>query len=100
MKQCVALGELWLFYREDAKHNEAWNDFFEWADIGLPLAYMISQDLADPKEEAETFIEETWEAFCEMISIDPEGDYDNLAECFEASPNPPLDREEEIEEDE
>ena len=86
--KCHVLGELWLFYRDS--ENEGWIDFFAWADLGLPIAHLHWSDLVIVKDDGKALVEETWEAFCEMIAIDPQGTYTNLAEAFEASPNPPV----------
>lgn len=82
------LGELWLEYREDIKGQESWEEFFEWADIALPLSFMLSKGYADmPTDDGVSMIEQAWDVFCEMISIDPEVEYANLGECFAISPN-------------
>lgn len=83
--RCAVLGGLWLFFKDT--ENETWSEFFEWADLGLPLAYMRWQELVELKPEAINLIDETWLVFCEMIDIDPEGEYANLSDAFDASPN-------------
>lgn len=83
--KCEILGTLWLYYK-DTEH-ENWQEFFQWADIGLPLAYLVWQDLASAKADGKSNIEETWNTFCEMISIDPNGSYTDLASALQASPN-------------
>lgn len=101
--KCDILGMLWVNYREDAKKNEAWNDFFSYNDIGLPLAYVLAENIAVPSpiqegkdiSDAEDIIEETWNIFCEYIDIDPEEFYGDLMDTWNASPQPPLDQEDE-----
>lgn len=83
--KCEILGSLWTFYKDT--DNEGWSEFFTWADVGCPLAYMIWQDLATAKPEGKQTIEETWNAFCEVIAIDPNGKYDSISSAFNASPN-------------
>ena len=94
-EKCSILGDLWLFYREESKDNEAWGEFFAVNDISLPLSYMISNNLAIVSGDgsAEEFIDETWDIFCDYIEIDPDGWYQNLEEAFNASPRPPLENE-------
>lgn len=94
-EKCSILGSLWLYYREEAEANEAWNDFFTINDISLPLSYMISNDIAIVSGDgsAEEYIDETWDMFCKYIDIDPDGWYQNLEEAFAASSRPPLDDE-------
>jgi hypothetical protein len=89
-KQCEILGSLWLDYREEAKGNQVWGDFFAWADISLPLAYVAWQGIATIKSDSKSYVSEAWEVFCEMISIDANAKYENLGECFDASPNDDL----------
>lgn len=90
--KCEILGDLWLFYREDIKNNQAWMDFFEYNDVALPLAYVVKERYATINEgsDAVAFINETWDMFCEYVQIDKDGKYDNIAEAFDASPNKPL----------
>ena len=90
--KCDVLGALWLYYRDTAKTDEAWSEFFEYNDIGLPLAYLIAEGLAQSTgEDSEQMIDETWLMFCGYIDIDPDGEYKNIVEAFEASNQPPLD---------
>lgn len=92
--KCQILGELWLYHREDANDDEVWSQFFDWADVALPLSYMIWNDLAvlnpDDPSEGMQYIEDAWITFCEMIVIDPDNKYTNLGDCWDASPNSPL----------
>jgi hypothetical protein len=86
--KCEILGTLWTFYKDT--ENETWAEFFAWADIGLPLAYNVWQGLATAKPEGKDIVENTWDIFCEMISIDPSGKYDGLSAAFAASPQPEI----------
>jgi hypothetical protein len=72
--------------------NETWEEFFTYNDVGLPLAYMIAEEIALPGEdgEAERLIDETWGMLCAYLSVDPDGEYTNINDIFEASPNPPI----------
>lgn len=65
----VILGELYANYKGDK--NMA--DFFEFNDIGLPLAYFVSEKLAVITDEGSRFIEETFDLFLEALAIEDEG---------------------------
>lgn len=95
LSKCKVLGELWLFYREDAATNEAWSQFFSYSDVALPAAYIINEGYVNEEvePELEAFIDESWEIFCEYIDIDPNGNYEGIAEAWNASSNPPLNEE-------
>lgn len=87
---CKVLSELWIIYRDEAQNHQEWRDFFVWADVGLPLAYMKNENMITGiKDNGKQIIEDTWKVFCEMISIDPEADYDGILAAWEASPNGP-----------
>lgn len=88
-EKCQILGDLWLYYREDAERNELWEEFFFVNDVALPLSYMITANLAivSGDGEAEKLIDETWTMLCEYLGVDPEGWYTSLMDIFNASPN-------------
>lgn len=92
--KCHVLGELWLYYREESRNHDEWAQFFDWADIALPLSYMIWQGLAVSPDTQDgnygkEIIDKTWITFCEMISIDADRKYANINEAWNASPNAP-----------
>ena len=67
------LADLWMNYRDD----EDFKDFIEYSDIGIPLAYMISNGITVKTDMGEKFIEETWLLFLAGLGIKDEG-YDTL----------------------
>jgi hypothetical protein len=76
---------LWTFYKDT--DDEGWQEYFRWADVGLPLAYMSWQGIVSVKPDGKQFVEDAWVEFCNVISIDPNGKYSNLKDAFAASPN-------------
>ena len=83
------LGDFWLNYRQAIVGNTAWEEFFQYNDVALPLSYMHSQGLATIVEDSEgpSFIEDTWIMLCEYIDVDPDDDYVDLDDMFIKSPN-------------
>ena len=53
---CLILSDLWLNYRND---NE-FEDFFTYNDIGLPLAFAISEGMVESTPVAEQVVQETF----------------------------------------
>ncbi len=87
--KCEILGSLWFWHKET--DNEVWAEFFQFGDIGLPLAYFVKEGYATAtKEDGHRTIEECWNIFCEMIDIDPELRYTSLEDAFSASEKNPL----------
>jgi hypothetical protein len=55
-KKVEILADLWITYSND----ETFADFFEYNDLGLPLAYALDNDIVVANENTNKFIEETF----------------------------------------
>ena len=67
--KCSILAELWLNYRND----EEFQDFIEYNDLGLPLAYAIDNDIVKSSEMAQKFVEETFDLFLASLETEDTG---------------------------
>ena len=72
-KKCEILGELWLSYRSE----ENLEDFLEYNDLGLPIAYAIANDIVKSTDLAKAFVEETFDLLLASVNIEDTG-WDNL----------------------
>lgn len=77
--QASILADLWINFRGEKEFS----DFIEYNDIGLPLAYYIHTDLVTPTEEAERFVEETFNLLCSALGVDIDGEYESLNQMFD-----------------
>ena len=77
-RKCEILGSLWINYRQD----EQFQDFIEYNDIGLPLAYAFAEEIAKPTEIAHKYIEETYALLLEALDISDE-EYESLEEMLD-----------------
>lgn len=77
--KCEILGDLWIEYRND----ENFEDFIEYNDIGLPLAYAFSSGLAKAEPQGELYVNETWDLFVEALGVDPEIEWESLEDMLE-----------------
>lgn len=77
--KCEILAELWLNYRGDTDFE----DFVEYNDIGLPLAYAISAGLAKAEPQGELYVNETWDLFVEALGLDSETVWESLDEMLD-----------------
>ena len=76
--RCKILAEFYGDYRGDDKYL----DFFEANELGLPLAFAIYSKLVESSTQAEKIINETWKAFCNLLNLDYEGDFYDLAQML------------------
>lgn len=65
----VILADLWLNYKQD----EELADFIEYNDIGLPLAYLIHNEIVKTTDVAQKFVEETFELLLAKLEITDDG---------------------------
>ena len=60
------LAELWMNYRDD----EELQDFIEYNDLGLPLAYFLMNEIVLPTDQAEVYINETYNLFVASLAVE------------------------------
>jgi len=72
--KCEILGDLWMTYRHDSKFK----DFIEYNDIGLPLGFLVSEDLVQPHGLANNMIEETFNLLLAALEIEDDTGFDSL----------------------
>ena len=72
------LAELWLNYSDDV----AFSDFFEYNDLGLPLAYALDNDIVVANERTANFIDETFALFLAGLGVEDTG-FTTLNEILE-----------------
>ena len=75
--QCDILAQLWIEHRQD----EDFKDFVEYNDIGLPLAYFISEGVVLPTPLAETYVGETFDLLLFALDVEDTG-FELLADIF------------------
>ena len=75
------LAELWMNYRED----EELKDFITYNDLGLPAAYFAHTKIMTPTEQAEMFINETYDLFVASLEVEDK-EYTSLDELLSAAP--------------
>jgi hypothetical protein len=78
-KKCEILGDLWLDYRED----ETFQDFFEYNDLGVPIAYAVQEKLIEKlTSEGTRIVEESFRLLLAGLSVEDTG-FDSLEDLLE-----------------
>ena len=60
------LAELWMNYRDD----DDLQDFVEYNDLGLPLAYFLMNEIVLPTSQSELYINETYDLFIASLQVE------------------------------
>lgn len=68
------LADVFAFYGEE----EDWQYFIRRYDLAIPLAVCISYGGATATPKGVEWINEAWDALCELFQIDSHGNYENL----------------------
>jgi hypothetical protein len=68
-KVCEILGTLYVNYKDD----EELQDFIEFNDLGLPLAFLASENLCEVSDDGARYITETWALFVESLGLEDIG---------------------------
>lgn len=75
---CSILGDLWMDYKSD----KYFKDFIEYNDIGLPIAFLVDNELVDPSKLAKQYVYETWDIFLAALEIKEDMGWQSLEEVF------------------
>jgi len=75
---CSILGELWMDYKSD----KYFKDFIEYNDIGLPIAFLVDNELVEPTQLARQYVYETWDIFLAALEISHDTGWESLEELF------------------
>ena len=67
------LSELWMGYRFEPEFS----DFVDYNDLGLPLSFLVSEQLVKPTERAKAMVEESYSLLLAALEK-PDGDYESL----------------------
>ena len=78
--KCDILGQFYSQYREE----KDFIDFMEFNDLGLPLAYFVSEELVEVSDDGARYINETWDLFIASLEIEDTG-FNNLEDVFLAA---------------
>jgi methylthioribose-1-phosphate isomerase len=76
--KCHILAEVWLEYRQD----EEFTDFVEYNDLGLPLAYALSNSIVKVTPQAKKFVNETFDLLLAGLDLEDSG-FETIADLLD-----------------
>ena len=71
--RCEILGDIWIGDKGDPEFE----DFIQYNDLGLPLAYALATDIVVATPKAEMFVNETFDLLLASFNLSDDG-YDSL----------------------
>ena len=74
------LAELWMNYRDDDQIK----DFIDYNDLGLPLAYLITNEIVIPTNQADIYINESYDLLVAALEVE-DLEYESLDEMMDSS---------------
>lgn len=74
------LADLWLNYRDEPDFE----DFIDYNDLGLPLAYILNEEIVSPTDVALAFVDETFSLLLAGLDVDDE-DFETLDDLLSSS---------------
>lgn len=77
-RKVAILADLWMVYRDE----EEWQDFIEFSDLGLPLAFMVDNNIVPMRgilnTSAEELIHDTFTLLLKSVEINEDTGFDSL----------------------
>ena len=80
---------MYLHYRD----YDDFKEFAEYNDLGLPLAHVCAEGLAEIKPDGVVYIEQTYDLLVEAMGLDPDVEYRSIEDMIDllepSDPNTP-----------
>jgi hypothetical protein len=83
----IEKARLIVAFCEENLEDEDYLDFFNYNDLGIPLAISLVLGHVKLRSAGEEIIAETWIGLCSILSTDPNGSYESLDALVENSNN-------------
>ncbi len=84
MLDTIEKAEIIFEFINSYRGDEAFEEFFSYNDLGVPMAVMIVNELIDLTDKGLEVIDETWEELCKTLNFaNSEYDYESLDELIE-----------------
>jgi hypothetical protein len=79
--RCQILADLWIRY----KNEQDFQDFIQYNDLGLPLAYAVSYGIIEATDMADGFIDEAWNLLVTGLGFEEDTGFLSLDDMLDQS---------------
>jgi hypothetical protein len=71
-------AEILVQFTQDSFNDENYDEFFDYNDLGIPMAIAITQDMVILTDAGEQLLEETWIELCNLFNADVNAEYETI----------------------
>ena len=76
--ELVDKAQIIVEFTQDHFNGGEYEDFFDYNDLGTPLAIAITQEMADLTDSGREVLEETWTNLCELFDADATASFESI----------------------
>lgn len=71
-------AEILVQFTQDEFNLGNYDEFFDYNDLGIPMAIAITQDMVILTDAGEQLLEETWKDLCLLFNANPDSEYESI----------------------
>jgi hypothetical protein len=71
-------AEILVQFTQDEFNSGDYEEFFDYNDLGIPLAIAINNDLVILTDAGEELLDETWKDLCLLFDANPDDEYESI----------------------
>ena len=71
-------AEIIVQFTQDSFNDETYSEFFDYNDLGVPMAIAVMQDMVILTDEGEQLLNETWKDLCLIFNANPDDEYESI----------------------
>jgi hypothetical protein len=74
----ITKAQILVEFTQDNFNDEVYEDFFDYNDLGIPIAIALTQEMIILTDKGDALIDETWNELCQLFGADPNGQYKSI----------------------
>jgi hypothetical protein len=71
-------AEILVQFTQDEFNSGEYDEFFDYNDLGIPMAIAVTQDMVILTDAGEQLLEETWKELCLLFEANPDDEYESI----------------------
>jgi hypothetical protein len=71
-------AEILVQFTQDEFNSGEYDEFFDYNDLGIPMAIAVTQDMVILTDSGEQLLNETWNELCLLFNANPDDEYESI----------------------